>query len=162
MLKQLSAQDAQFLYTQTANNLTHIMGIYIYDPSTAPGGFVRFKDIIAHVESRVHTSPLFRRRLHRLPLDVDHPYWVEDEHFDVEAHMTHARLPEPGDWRQFCIAVARWFSKPMDMNRPPWDIYIIEGLDRIAGIPPGSFRSEEHTSELQSLMRISYAVFCLK
>src|SRR3546814_1620284 len=30
--------------------------------------------------------------------------------------------------------------------------------------PPGTFagRSEEHTSELQSLMRISYAVFCLK
>src|SRR3546814_9726875 len=27
---------------------------------------------------------------------------------------------------------------------------------------PGSQRSEEHTSELQSLMRISYAVFCLK
>src|SRR3546814_5797037 len=27
---------------------------------------------------------------------------------------------------------------------------------------PGSHRSEEHTSELQSLMRISYAVFCLK
>src|SRR3546814_1656618 len=28
--------------------------------------------------------------------------------------------------------------------------------------PPGRRRSEEHTSELQSLMRISYAVFCLK
>src|SRR3546814_9541157 len=27
---------------------------------------------------------------------------------------------------------------------------------------PGVWRSEEHTSELQSLMRISYAVFCLK
>src|SRR3546814_2118173 len=27
---------------------------------------------------------------------------------------------------------------------------------------PGYIRSEEHTSELQSLMRISYAVFCLK
>src|SRR3546814_5856752 len=26
----------------------------------------------------------------------------------------------------------------------------------------GSYRSEEHTSEIQSLMRISYAVFCLK
>src|SRR3546814_2593681 len=39
----------------------------------------------------------------------------------------------------------------------------VEGaLDR--GLPvaePRSFRSEEHTSELQSLMRISYAVFCL-
>src|SRR3546814_5899407 len=30
---------------------------------------------------------------------------------------------------------------------------------RLPGLPP---RSEEHTSELQSLMRISYAVFCLK
>src|SRR3546814_5522122 len=29
-------------------------------------------------------------------------------------------------------------------------------------VPPPSLRSEEHTSELQSLMRISYAVFCLK
>src|SRR3546814_10541115 len=34
------------------------------------------------------------------------------------------------------------------------------GDDR-KGAPPGD-RSEEHTSELQSLMRISYAVFCLK
>src|SRR3546814_3697838 len=38
---------------------------------------------------------------------------------------------------------------------------------RILLIPQGSrligeYRSEEHTSELQSLMRISYAVFCLK
>src|SRR3546814_3436090 len=30
------------------------------------------------------------------------------------------------------------------------------------GCPVGCWRSEEHTSELQSLMRISYAVFCLK
>src|SRR3546814_4201125 len=39
--------------------------------------------------------------------------------------------------------------------------------DRVAQIPAGTervagIRSEEHTSELQSLMRISYAVFCLK
>src|SRR3546814_5909345 len=30
------------------------------------------------------------------------------------------------------------------------------------GLTPDGVRSEEHTSELQSLMRISYAVFCLK
>src|SRR3546814_1847523 len=36
--------------------------------------------------------------------------------------------------------------------------------ERGSGIPRnhGMLRSEEHTSELQSLMRISYAVFCLK
>src|SRR3546814_4493343 len=33
---------------------------------------------------------------------------------------------------------------------------------RVAIIVPALGRSEEHTSELQSLMRISYAVFCLK
>src|SRR3546814_10119135 len=32
----------------------------------------------------------------------------------------------------------------------------------VAAMPDLSRRSEEHTSELQSLMRISYAVFCLK
>src|SRR3546814_1482282 len=38
-----------------------------------------------------------------------------------------------------------------------------EGLaHRLAVLPRLGHRSEEHTSELQSLMRISYAVFCLK
>src|SRR3546814_4398369 len=35
-------------------------------------------------------------------------------------------------------------------------------VSRLIGAPPGYVRSEEHTSELQSLMRISYSVFCLK
>src|SRR3546814_2165790 len=33
---------------------------------------------------------------------------------------------------------------------------------RPSAVPGAAGRSEEHTSELQSLMRISYAVFCLK
>src|SRR3546814_5976969 len=38
-----------------------------------------------------------------------------------------------------------------------------EGVDgRAASVVPAGQRSEEHTSELQSLMRISYAVFCLE
>lgn len=138
-MQQLSAQDAQFLYIETGNNLTHVMGVNIYDPSTAPGGKVRFKDIIEHIEGRLMYSPVFKRRLMRLPLDFDHPYWVEDEYFDVEHHMFHGRLPKPGDWRQFCIHLARHFSRPMDMNRPLWDMYVIEGLDRIKGIPKGSY-----------------------
>src|SRR3546814_5723088 len=36
------------------------------------------------------------------------------------------------------------------------------GWDQVQKINPRMIRSEEHTSELQSLMRISYAVFCLK
>ncbi len=139
MTQQLSAQDAQFLYLQTDNTPTHVMAIYIYDPSTAPGGKVRFKDIVAHVEGRLNSSPVFKRKLYRLPLDFDHPYWVEDEDFELEAHISHARLPEPGDWRQLCIQVARHCSRSMDMTRPLWDMYVLEGLDRIAGVAPGSY-----------------------
>src|SRR3546814_10794351 len=41
---------------------------------------------------------------------------------------------------------------------PPPHQFRIDVLERLADLA----RSEEHTSELQSLMRISYAVFCLK
>src|SRR3546814_979459 len=41
-------------------------------------------------------------------------------------------------------------------------IYLARFHLRIAIVDAGNSRSEEHTSELQSLMRISYAVFCLK
>src|SRR3546814_3295957 len=46
-------------------------------------------------------------------------------------------------------------------NMPPHPGLLAEPIPRHAGAAV-VFRSEEHTSELQSLMRISYAVFCLK
>lgn len=148
MSQQLSAQDAQFLYAQSSTTLTHVMGVNIYNPATAPGGKVRFRDIVEHVRSRIDTSPVFKRKLYRLPFDFDHPYWIEDPDFHLESHIMHARLPEPGDWRQLCIQIARHFSRPMDMNRPLWDLYIVEGLDRIPGVAPGSYAG---------LMRIHHA-----
>src|SRR3546814_5995064 len=39
---------------------------------------------------------------------------------------------------------------------------VVNAIRNRLGLPYWSLRSEEHTSELQSLMRISYAVFCLK
>src|SRR3546814_4045868 len=52
-----------------------------------------------------------------------------------------------------------------DKNPPNYNIVpLVASLYARPGerIPDSRFRSEEHTSELQSLMRISYAVFCLK
>src|SRR3546814_8752594 len=45
-----------------------------------------------------------------------------------------------------------------------WTPFFVFVAHRDHPVPPGGLlvRSEEHTSELQSLMRISYAVFCLK
>ncbi len=139
-MDQLSPQDAQFLYMESENNLTHVTSIQIFDPTTVPGGrTVRFKDIIAHVEERLNVSPLLKRRLVRVPLELDYPYWAEDKYFDLEYHLRHGRLPEPGDWRQFCIHMARYHSRPLDMHRPLWEMFVVEGLDNIEGLPQGSY-----------------------
>jgi len=139
-MDQLNPQDAQFLYLESDDNLTHLTSISIFDQSTVPGGgVVRFKDVLAHVESRLHMSPLFKRRLVHVPLELDFPYWVDDEHFDLEYHVRHGRLPEPGDWRQFCIHMARYHSRPLDMKRPLWEMYIVEGLDNVDWLPKGSY-----------------------
>jgi WS/DGAT/MGAT family acyltransferase len=139
-MQQLSPQDAQFLYMESDDSLTHVTSIVILDPTTVPGGEpVRFKDILAHVDGRIHMSPLFRRRLVRVPFELDFPYWVDDDQFDLEHHVTHGRLPEPGDWRQFCIHMARYHSRPLDMHRPLWEMYVVEGLDNIGWLPKGSY-----------------------
>ena len=139
-MDQLSGQDAQFLYLESDDNLTHITSISIFDQTTVPGKkVVRFKDILNHVRSRLHMNTVFRRRLVRVPLELDFPYWVDDKHFDLEHHVRHERLPEPGDWRQFCIHMARYHSRALDMSRPLWEMYVVEGLDNIGGLPKGSY-----------------------
>ena len=117
----------------------HIGSILIYNPETAPGGFVRFKDILRFMESRMQLSKTMRQRLVRVPFDLDYPYWIEDKEFDLEYHVRHVALPRPGDWRQLCIQAARVFSRPLDLTRPPWEFTIVEGLDNIPGIAPGSY-----------------------
>jgi diacylglycerol O-acyltransferase len=117
----------------------HINPVMIYDPSTAPGGRVTFKGILAHLESRLHRAPAFRQKLAGLPLGLAVPYWVDDPDFDLEYHVRHIALPKPGDWRQFCIQIARLHSRPLDLTRPPWELTVIEGLDAVEGLPPGSF-----------------------
>ena len=138
-MQQLSAQDASFVYLETPHTPMHIGSVAIYDPSTAPGGFVRFKDILRFIQARLSGARSFRQRLVRVPFDLDHPYWIEDPEFDIEYHVRHIALPKPGDWRQLCIQAARLHSRPMDLTKPLWEFTIVEGLDNIEGLPPGCF-----------------------
>ncbi len=138
-MEQLSGQDASFVYFDTQNTPMHIGSVGIYDPSTAEGGFVRFKDILRHIESRLDGARSFRQKLVRVPFDLDHPYWVEDDSFDLEFHVRHVALPAPGDWRQLCIQVARLHARPLDLSKPLWEFNIVEGLDNIPGLPKGCF-----------------------
>jgi len=138
-MKQLSGADSMFLQFERGNNFMHVASLAVYDPSTAPGGRVRFKDVLGFFASRLEQFPQFRRRLVQVPLSLDRPYWIEDASIDVEFHVRHIALPHPGDWRQLCIQVARLHSRPLDRSKPLWEAYIIEGLHNVPGVPAGSF-----------------------
>lgn len=138
-MRQLSEHDAAFIYSDSAHANSNVTLLHIYDQSTAPGGMVRFKQILAHVESRLGQLPNFREKILRVPLDLDYPYWVEDENFNIEYHVRHIALPKPGDWRQFCIQASRIHARPLDLQRPLWEMYVIEGLDSFLDLPVGSF-----------------------
>jgi diacylglycerol O-acyltransferase / wax synthase len=138
-MQQLSGQDASFIYSERPHAPTHITSISVYDPSTAPGGEVTFTQIMEHLEARLHLARAFRQRVVRVPADLDHPWWIEDGEFDLEYHVRHIALPRPGDWNQFCVQAARLHARPLDLSRPLWEMYIIDGLDAVEGVPKGAF-----------------------
>ena len=138
-MKQLGILDSAFINLEHPNTPQQVGGLGIYDPSTAPGDIVRFKDVLQNFEQRLARMPVFRTRLVEVPGGIDRPYWVTDDNFDVEYHIRHIALPAPGDWRQLCILVARLHARPLDMSIPLWECYIIEGLDNIPDLPTGSF-----------------------
>lgn len=138
-MQQLSALDASFIFNESPSCAQHIGNLAIYDTSTAPDGKVRFKQIMQTMVDRMHLVPLLRQRLIEVPFNADFPYWINEESFDPEFHVRHIALPQPGDWRQLCIQVARIYSRPLDRNKPLWEMYVIEGLDNIEGLPKGCF-----------------------
>src|SRR3546814_2496671 len=69
-------------------------------------------------------------------------------------------VPKPPEWANV-VHVNSWLPKRFW----PTDVPIVVTVHHLVHDPefrPYRTRSEEHTSELQSLMRISYAVFCLQ
>jgi len=138
-LRQLQGMDSSFVAMESPNSPMHIGNVLIYNPETAPGGFVRFKDILSFIEARMQLSTTMRQRLVRVPFDLDYPYWIEDPNFDLEYHVRHVALPKPGDWRQLCIQAARIHARPLDLKRPPWEFTVIEGLDNVRGYPKGCY-----------------------
>lgn len=138
-MRQITGGDALFLYSDQQSRHQHISMLYLYDQSEVEGGPLRFKDIMRHVEERIGSSPIFRQRLVEVPLNLDYPYWINDPDFDLEFHVRHIALPKPGDWRQLCIQLSRLHARPLDMSRPVWEMYVIEGLDNVDFLPQGSF-----------------------
>jgi WS/DGAT/MGAT family acyltransferase len=93
-----------------------------------PGGysFQKVKDVIAE---RLHLLPPFRRRLVSIPFELHHPLWIEDPDFDLDYHVRRAGLPKPGGLDELAELAGDFMGRPLDRNRPLWEMVVVEGLE---------------------------------
>src|SRR3546814_5458422 len=112
---------------------------------------MRISDLSSDVCSSDLSSTLALDDFHHVRKLADHAAHFRDvDQFDLAVHLAQAEAGQN----------SALFHGTTDRRAD------LANLDSLAGHgltpSPPRLRSEEHTSELQSLMRISYAVFCLK
>jgi WS/DGAT/MGAT family acyltransferase len=130
-MQQLNGLDAAFLAVETPTAHMQVMGIVVLDPSTIPGGSPRsyHERVRSLLAARVHLVPPLRRRVVEVPFGIQVPSWIDDPDFDLDYHVRKAALPAPGGPRElsaFCADVA---SRPLDRDKPLWEVYVVEGLE---------------------------------
>jgi WS/DGAT/MGAT family acyltransferase len=132
-VKQLSGVDASFLYMESGTTFGHVSGLAVFarpeDPDWSP--YEALRDKLAR---RLPDMEPLRRRLVEVPLQLDHPFWIEDPDLDLEFHLRESALPAPGTDAKLVQLVARLVGRPLDRAHPLWEVYVIEGLseDRFA------------------------------
>jgi len=129
-MEQLSGMDGAFLAMETRTVFGHVGSVCIVDSGATRGDEapLTLGKLTRVIASRLPLVPLFRRRLVTVPLGIDHPYWVQDPHFDIALHVRELALPAPGSERELAEQVARLHSRPLDRSRPLWEVYLITGL----------------------------------
>ena len=101
----------------------------MFDPSTRPGGRVRFEDVESVIASRIHMIPRFRQKVRMVPFHLNLPVWVDDPTFDLDFHLRRVALPSPGGRRELAEFTQRVLSRRLDRTKPLWELYVIESLE---------------------------------
>ena len=121
----LSPLDASFLHLEDATSHMHMAAVLIFAGKSPP-----YERLLAHVESRLGLVPRYRQRLAEVPLAQARPRWVDDERFDLRYHLRNTALPEPGSEYELQVLAGRVFSHHLRRDRPLWEMWLVEGLDR--------------------------------
>lgn len=130
-MQQLSNLDATFLNLESANTPMHIGCILTFAaPITGKMTFQRFKH---YIQSRLSISPVFRRKLATLPLNIDLPYWVDDRQFDINNHVKHHNIAAIDVDAQRTALVDQFFSQTLDPALPLWEMLYLESSAAQAG-----------------------------
>jgi diacylglycerol O-acyltransferase / wax synthase len=129
-MQRLRGGDAQMIYNETPTSPFVTLKAMIYEPVT-PGSVADVEELKAFICQGI--ASWVRKglglRILRVPLDLNHPVWVEDPNFCLEDHIHHIALPAPGDKQKLCNFISYVMSMPLDPSRPLWDSWIVEGLE---------------------------------
>jgi WS/DGAT/MGAT family acyltransferase len=127
MMKPLGGIDASFLYMETPQTPMHVAGLSTVElPRGFKGSF--YDAYKRHIAGRLHLFPVLKKKIVPVPWDIDHPIWVDDDELDIDYHIRHLGLPEPGTIEQLEELVGRLHSNFLDRSRPLWEFYVIDGL----------------------------------
>ena len=130
-MQQLSNMDTSFLSLESQRTPMHIGCIWTFSaPKAGKMTFPRFK---RHVVSRLPVSPVFRRRLSSLPMNIDLPYWVEDHNFNIDNHLQHIQLHGKDTEEQKRTLSNKFFSQTLDQSKPLWAMTFIDCSDDDSG-----------------------------
>jgi diacylglycerol O-acyltransferase len=126
-MQQLSAEDAVFLSMETPELPSHVGGLAFLEPTeNSPEAFAeRFVDF---VRERLTLCERFTWKLQEVPFGLDRPYWIETKNFDVSDHVQRVAVPAPGGAREIAEIAGLLFERPIDRDRPLWEMFLIEGL----------------------------------
>src|SRR5256714_14123128 len=123
-LDRLRAVDASFLHNEGDASNMHGGGVTIFE-----GPPPAIRDLLDHIRSRLHLVPRYRQKLVTPPLETGRPLWADDPNFNIEYHVRHTALPEPGGEEQLLRLTARIFSQRLDRSKPLWETWMVEGLE---------------------------------
>ena len=120
----LSPLDRSFLQIESPTAHMHVGCRARFGPAPQPLTLPRLR---ALVDSRLHVNPRFRQRLAFPPGGFGAPVWVDDEHFELAAHVT-AHEGDPLSHAAFAELADRVLSEPLDRTRPLWHIELVPRL----------------------------------
>tara|TARA_R110001592_G_scaffold63585_12_gene194949 strand:- start:3336 stop:4769 length:1434 start_codon:yes stop_codon:yes gene_type:complete len=136
-MQQLDGLDAFFALNERQHAPMHIGALLIYKPSTSKHKLFLQQEIRQSFKQRLSASPIFRRRLFTVAYGLDNPYWIEDQHFDLDQHIfSHSIKDHRGDLPGL---LATLHALPMDMGRPLWEVHVIHGLGSLKSYDKGTF-----------------------
>ncbi len=123
-MQALSPTDSAFLWMETRNQPMHVAGLNIHTPPPGSGPDYVSRLLAEWAKYPKAIAPFNLRPVLKMGLW----YWEEDDEFELDYHLRHLALPQPGRIRELLAMVSRLHGNLLDRNRPLWETYVIEGL----------------------------------